>query len=239
MISNETITEKLGPKGPETLKKEVDISKIFNHANIVRLYDFIQTEKNNYLVFEYCGGGDLREFLKEKRRLTEPVVQRFMRQIASALQYLYMHNIMHRDLKLQNILLTEKSENAILKLADFGLAKRYDNKEDLFDTTCGTPIYMAPELHRQEQYTDKADLWSVGVIMFEMIVGFPPFAASNRVELKKVIEKGTIAFPKDVKVTDCCLTLIKALLQQNVATRMSWKDFFEHPFVKYDDKAFK
>lgn len=74
MISNETLTEKLGPKGPETLKKEVDISKIFNHANIVRLYDFIQTEKNNYLVFEYCGGGDLREFLKEKRRLTEPVV---------------------------------------------------------------------------------------------------------------------------------------------------------------------
>lgn len=86
---------------------------------------------------------------------------------------------MHRDLKLQNILLTERSENATLKLADFGLAKRYDNKEDLFATTCGTPIYMAPELHRHEQYTDKADLWSVGVIIFEMIVGYAPFSAQN------------------------------------------------------------
>lgn len=75
----------MGPKGPETLMREVDISKLFNHHSIVRLYDFIQTENNNYLVFEYCGGGDLRAFLKEKRRLSEPVVQRFMRQIASAL----------------------------------------------------------------------------------------------------------------------------------------------------------
>lgn len=77
-------------------------------------------------------------------------------------------------------MLTEKSENGILKLADFGLAKRYEANQDLFDTTCGTPIYMAPELQRQEKYTEKADLWSVGVMMFELIVGFPPFMASNR-----------------------------------------------------------
>lgn len=83
-------------------------------------------------------------------------------------------------MKPQNILLTEKTENAILKIADFGLARRYETKEDLFETTCGTPIYMAPELQRQEKYTEKADLWSVGVIMFELIVGFPPFIAANR-----------------------------------------------------------
>ena len=84
-IANQTLTEKLGPKGQETLKKEVDISKLLNHPNIVRLYDYIKTENNNYLVFEYCGGGDLRGFLKEKRRLSEPIAQRFMKQIASAL----------------------------------------------------------------------------------------------------------------------------------------------------------
>lgn len=77
-------------------------------------------------------------------------------------------------------MLTEKSENATLKLVDFGLAKQYEQGEDLFETTCGTPIYMAPELQRQEKYTEKSDLWSVGVIMFELIVGFPPFFASNR-----------------------------------------------------------
>jgi len=77
-------------------------------------------------------------------------------------------------------MLNVKSEDATLKLVDFGLAKRYQANEDLFETTCGTPIYMAPELQRQEKYTDKADLWSVGVIMFELIVGFPPFVAQNR-----------------------------------------------------------
>ena len=87
---------------------------------------------------------------------------------------------MHRDLKLQNILLTEKSDNAQLKLADFGLAKRQENKEDLFETICGTPIYMAPELQRNENYSEKADLWSLGVILFEMVAGVPPFPAANR-----------------------------------------------------------
>ena len=84
-IANLTLTQKLGPKGQETLKKEVDISKLLNHPNIVRLYDFFKTSNNNYLVFEYCGGGDLRGFLREKSRLSEPVAQRFMKQIASAL----------------------------------------------------------------------------------------------------------------------------------------------------------
>jgi serine/threonine-protein kinase ULK/ATG1 len=97
-------------------------------------------------VLEFCGGGDMRSFLKEQGRLSEVAAQRFMRQIASALQCLYRHNIVHRDLKPQNILLTEKSENGIVKLADFGLAKRYESNEDLFETACGTPIYMAPEI---------------------------------------------------------------------------------------------
>jgi serine/threonine-protein kinase ULK2 len=115
---------------------------------------------------------------------------------------------MHRDLKLQNILLTEKSEETILKLADFGLAKRQETKEDLFNTICGTPIYMAPELQKQQKYTEKADLWSLGVILFELIAGFPPFIASTRDGLKKVIEVGKITFPPDLKVSPACLNLI-------------------------------
>lgn len=88
----------------------------------------------------------MRTFLREKQRFSEVVAQRFMKQIADALKYLYLNNIIHRDLKLQNILLTEKSETAMIKLADFGLAKRYETDEDLFETACGTPIYMAPEV---------------------------------------------------------------------------------------------
>jgi serine/threonine-protein kinase ULK/ATG1 len=80
--------------------------------------------------------------------------------------------------------LTEKSDNAIIKLADFGLAKNYDNEEDLFETSCGTPIYMAPQILNGDKYDEKADLWSVSVILFELVAGFPPFGGSNRNELK-------------------------------------------------------
>lgn len=101
---------------------------------------------------------------------------------------------------------------AILKLADFGLAKRQESKDDLFETICGTPIYMAPELQRQEQYTEKADLWSLGVILYEMVTGMPPFIAKNREELKKAIQRGKIVTPPDLKISPPCLNLIQCLL---------------------------
>lgn len=213
-IPNSVLQAKLGEKGKEALAKEINISSLLAHKNIVRLYDTVKTVNNNYLMFEYCGGGDLREYIKDlpKKRVTEVVAQRFMYQIASALKFLYGHNILHRDLKLQNILMTEKNENARLKLADFGLAKRQENKEDLFETICGTPIYMAPELQRNENYTEKADLWSMGVILFEMIAGMPPFPASNREQLKKAIERGVIKFPQDVQLSQFCSGLIFSLL---------------------------
>lgn len=88
-IPNQILIEKLGPRGQEALKKEIEISTILNHKHIVRLFDFMKSEKNNYLVFDYCGGGDLKSYLNEKRRLAEPVAQRFMHQICSGLQYLY------------------------------------------------------------------------------------------------------------------------------------------------------
>jgi serine/threonine-protein kinase ULK2 len=233
------LLEKLGQRGHEALKKEIEISTILNHKHIVRLYDTIKTEKNNYLIFEFCGGGDLKSYLTEKRRLSEPVAQRFMHQICSGLQYLYCQNIMHRDLKLQNILMTERFDSANLKLADFGLAKRQETKDDLFETICGTPIYMAPELQRHENYTEKADLWSLGIILYEMVTGMPPFIAKNREELKKAIERGRLVIPPDVKISPPCLNLIHCLLQNDVGTRIQWKDLFEHPFIKFDEKTFK
>jgi serine/threonine-protein kinase ULK/ATG1 len=97
--------------------------------------------------------------------------------------------------------LSEATENAVIKLADFGLARAYNTQEDLFETTCGTPIYMAPEIQRGETYNEKADLWSVGIILFEMLTGFPPFGGRNKAELRMNIEKGEIAFPPDVVPT--------------------------------------
>lgn len=137
------------------------------------------TKSNHYLFLELCSGGDLRGYLKEKVRLPEVEVQSFMQQIVSGMKYLYQNNIVHRDLKLQNILLTEKSPNAILKIADFGLAKQYDNNDDVFETKCGTPIYMAPEVGKGK-YDDKADLWSLGVMLFELVAGVPPFMGRDQ-----------------------------------------------------------
>lgn len=116
--------------------------------------------------------------------------------------------------------MTEKSDGAILKLADFGLARRVESKEDLFETICGTPIYMAPELQRHENYTEKADLWSLGIILYEMVIGMPPFIAKTRDELKKAIERGRIVVPPDVKLSPACLDLISGLLKQHVDMRI-------------------
>jgi serine/threonine-protein kinase ULK/ATG1 len=144
----------------------------------------------------------------------------------------------HRDLKPQNILLTDNREQGDIKLADFGLAKRYESNEDLFETNCGTPIYMAPEIQRGEQYSDKADLWSVGVILFELVAGFPPFFGKNKLELRQNIENGKYKLPPGVKITECCLHLICLLLQSKVEDRISWNNFFEHPFIKTDEKIY-
>ena len=141
------------------------------------------------------------------------MAQSVMRQVGEALSYLYQNNVIHRDLKLQNILLSEKNDDkAIIKIADFGLAKQYEGSENLFDTIAGTPIYMAPEIQKGEAYSDKSDLWSVGVILFELVCGFPPFGGRNKTELRMNIDRGTYKFPPEVKVSRMCKHLIASLL---------------------------
>jgi len=238
-LSNKVLQSKLGERATQSLEKELVISQTLKHQNIVRTIDFFRTENNNYFVFEYCGGGDLRTYLREHGRFSELEVQRFMKQIADALRQLYLSNVVHRDLKLQNILLTEKSPEGIIKLADFGLARNYQNAEDLFETACGTPIYMAPEIQKGDPYGDKADLWSVGIIMFELLAGYPPFIGQNKQELRQNIERGIYRLPTEVKASTICLDLIQKLLKQNSAERISWLDFFEHPFVKLDPHTYQ
>eukprot|EP00347_Sterkiella_histriomuscorum_P013402 403364843 len=231
-ISNETLQKQLGSKAAESLDKELGIIQKLRHKNIVQYVTFLRTGNNNYIFMEFCGGGDLRTFLKEKRRLTEAQAQKFMYQIGQALKYLYQNSIVHRDLKLQNILLSDKTFDAVIKLADFGLARQYQTKEDLFETTCGTPIYMAPEIQKGDSYDEKADLWSVGVILFELIAGFPPFNGRSKDELKQNIAKGQYAFPPGVQPSMICTDLMKKLLISDSSKRIDWLNFFEHPFIK-------
>ena len=136
-------------------------------------------------------------------------------------------------------MITEKSDTAVIKLADFGLARHYETAEDLFETSCGTPIYMAPEIQRGQPYNEQADLWSVGIILFELIAGFPPFTGRNRAELKVNIAKGTYRFPPGVNVSKVCIHLISQLLISDPSKRIEWSKFFEHAFIKCNESLYK
>jgi len=215
----------------EHLNSEVEIMKNLNHEHIVKLFDVYMHSSQIYMVFEFCAGGDFDKYLKKYKKLTEVRAQYFMRQLASGLKFLRQKKIMHRDLKPQNLLLNNLEEDCILKIADFGLA-RYIEPQSIAETHCGSPLYMAPEILKLQKYTSKADLWSVGAILYTAISGQPPFPAKNHIELIRFVEqKKKIEFSPDIIVSKECISLIESLLQQDPVNRISWEEYFVHPWI--------
>lgn len=226
------LTEK-NTKLIENLNYEIRILKLASHPNIVTLYDVIEPPQSNeymYLVMECCEGGDFSKYIRKHKRLTEEKALYFMRQLSSGLRFLRQKDIIHRDLKPQNLLLSDSSENPILKIGDFGFAKFID-VQSLSETFCGSPLYMAPEILNRKNYTVKADLWSVGVILYEMLVGQPPFNSSSIVDLVNQLEKKIARLPSSLNISKGCQDLLYSLLQSNEAERISWEDFFSHPWL--------
>ncbi|KAL1993156.1 hypothetical protein VTN49DRAFT_3105 [Thermomyces lanuginosus] len=271
---------KLNKKLKDNLSSEIEILKGLHHPHIVALIDCYETTSHIHLVMEYCALGDLSIFIKRRDTLAEhrytrdmiakypnprvgglneTVVRHFLKQLSSSLKFLRDRNLIHRDIKPQNLLLCPSpvlyrtgvtqvipykgSDDSftplvgletlpMLKIADFGFARSLPSTS-LAETLCGSPLYMAPEILRYEKYDAKADLWSVGTVLYEMVVGKPPFRASNHVELLRRIEKGEdrIKFPADIEVSDEVKGLIKALLKRNPVERMSFDDFFNHPVL--------
>ncbi|KAG5635946.1 hypothetical protein H0H81_009595 [Sphagnurus paluster] len=287
-VKRDNLTAKLF----DNLQSEIQILKSLSHRHITRLIDIVvsiplfpilphltesqRAERHIYLIMEYCGGGDLTNYIKKRGRvegleyipapgnapqyyphprtggLDEIVVRSFLRQLARALKFLRHRNLIHRDIKPQNLLLNAPSPEElarghplgvpILKVADFGFARSLPNAM-MAETLCGSPLYMAPEILRYEKYDAKADLWSVGAVLFEMSVGKPPFRAQNHIELLKKIEhaKG-VKFPdedptspstksggggsEDSPVPEDVKKLIRALLKRNPVERASFDEFF-------------
>jgi len=272
---------KLNKKLKENLYSEIHILKDLHHPHIVALIDCQETSAHIHLIMELCELGDMSYFIKKRDTLSrhdttadivrkypnpaagglnEVVVRHFLKQLASALEFLRQRNFIHRDVKPQNLLLDpsplfyakakpeavpyaahDKSLTPMvgveslptLKLADFGFARSLPSTS-LAETLCGSPLYMAPEILRYEKYDAKADLWSVGTVLYEMMVGKPPFRASNHVELLRKIERGEdrIKFPEEVYLSDSMKKIIRALLKRNPVERMGFSDFFNHTVVK-------
>ena len=215
------------------VKRELNVLKTLDNPYIVKLHDvIIDTNYNNiYFILDYYPKGDLAKFLNHKP-LKEKYCRKYMKQLALGLEYLLNKDILHRDLKPQNILLTNEYN---IKITDFGFAKQVD-KNSLITTLCGSPMYMAPEIINKKDYDIKSDLWSVGVILYEMIYGSVPFNVSNFLELIKNINNKDITFNhKKIKPTSECLELMKQLLIKDPKNRITWEAFFNNKWFLNDE----
>lgn len=230
----EIIVNKLSDRIKTQLYEEVEIMKKIMenpHPNIIKCYDVLMENENLYIIMEFCDCGDLGSLLK--RPIKEVYVQYWMCQLRTGLEHLHNLNIVHRDIKPKNILLTNKKR--ILKIADFGFAKILGPLKKI-NTLCGSPLYMAPEILYRKATTTKTDLWSIGMIIYEMLFNSHPFRECKDVhDLVFTMKEFDVIIPpphnanKDISY-DCHKLLVK-LLNKNVNKRISWNNFFNDSWV--------
>ncbi|XP_028411207.1 serine/threonine-protein kinase ULK3-like [Dendronephthya gigantea] len=222
--------KRLGKAAIENLFTEIKLLKEINHDHVVQLKDFEWNKDYLFLIMEYCSGGDLSRFIQTRRQLPENIAKRFLQQLALALQCLHSRDIAHMDLKPQNILLSSK-DNPTLKIADFGFAQYLKDEMDSSNLR-GSPLYMAPEMFCSTTYDASVDLWSVGVILYEALFGVAPFRSRTFSELeKKIRSTQEIRLPQDSNVSQACKELLLSLLQRDPKQRISFDEFFAHPFL--------
>lgn len=234
---------RLNKKLQESLMSEIFILKRINHPNIIHLHEVIERPGKIHIVLEYCRGGDLSMYIHRHGRVPEATAKHFMQQLAAGLQILRDNNLIHRDLKPQNLLLSTNDNNSVLKIADFGFARSLQPRGGLAETLCGSPLYMAPEIMQLQKYDAKADLWSVGAILFQFVTGKTPFTGNNQIQLLQNIMKSTeLYFPPDNKdLSFDCKDLCQKLLRRNPVERLTFEEFFNHPFLSQNqpDESFR
>ncbi|EGR27762.1 protein kinase domain protein [Ichthyophthirius multifiliis] len=225
--------ELLKGKFNELLENEIRVLRTCNNENIIKLYDIKKTANNFYLMLEYCNEGDLMQYQKEKKYLTEDEAIEFLIQIINAFKTLVKNKIMHRDFKLANIL----KHNGNIKIADFGFAKLLGNS-NLTSTMLGSPLNMAPEVLDGQDYNNKADIWSIGTVLFELLFGKPPFTAGNMIDLIKRIKNSPLEIPKKInKISAVTEDVLRKMLVVDPKKRIEWDEVFGHKINYFlDDK---
>ena len=193
------------------LISEINIHRELHHPNIVKFDHYFEDENNIYILLELCENQTLRNLIKNRKHLTELEVQCYMIQLINAIKYIHSNLIIHRDLKLSNIFLTDKME---LKVGDFGLAAKLSHKRERRTTMCGTPNYMAPEIANKNyhEHSFEVDIWSLGIIMFVLLIGRFPFEAENYDKLYQQIKYYPVQFSENIRISKAAEDLITQIL---------------------------
>jgi len=231
MYAVKIIPRNQGDEELEVLKREIDIMKKLKHKNIIMLHEVFEDTENIYLVLEYVTSGELFDHIINKGTYSEKDAANIIKQILEAVNFMHKNGIAHRDLKPENILISGENQD-IIKVSDFGLSKDFSGSEKL-KTACGTPDYVAPEVLRGAIYDHSVDVWSVGVICYILLCGFPPFYGNNEQQIFDKILRGDFDFPSPDwdNISDDAQEFVSALLTKNPRDRPSAEQCLEAPWI--------
>ncbi|XP_039639991.1 calcium/calmodulin-dependent protein kinase type II subunit gamma isoform X6 [Perca fluviatilis] len=226
-------TKKLSARDHQKLEREARICRLLKHPNIVRLHDSISEEGFHYLVFDLVTGGELFEDIVAREYYSEADASHCINQILESVSHIHQHDIVHRDLKPENLLLASKMKGAAVKLADFGLAIEVQGDQQAWFGFAGTPGYLSPEVLRKDPYGKPVDIWACGVILYILLVGYPPFWDEDQHKLYQQIKAGAYDFPSPEwdTVTPEAKNLINQMLTINPAKRITADQAIMHPWI--------
>jgi len=223
--------DKLEEDDELALQNEVDILGQIDHPNVVKLFEVYDEPKRLYMVLEIMTGGELFDRIVDKEHYSEKEASDTIRPIVDAIRYCHTLGIVHRDLKPENLLYETNENSSVIKVTDFGLAKFMS--ADLATTACGTPGYVAPEILKGKGYGKAVDFWSIGVILYVLLCGFPPFYEETNKKLFEKIKSGKYDFPSPYwdDISDMAKDLIRKLLVVDPSKRLTADEILEHPWV--------
>lgn len=217
----------------DLIYEEVEILQKIKHENCVSLFDLYETKTKLYMVLELLTGGELYDRIVLKGSFSEKEAADLIQKLASALDYLHAQGIVHRDLKPENLIYESNADDANIKVTDFGLAKLRKEEGKKMTTACGTPNYVAPEVLNQQPYGKEVDIWSLGVISYILLCGFPPFYNEDTPTLYRQIRKGEFSFPDPywTNVSDAAKDMIQKMLTLDPKKRATAKQVMAHPWI--------
>ncbi|XP_017797239.1 PREDICTED: calcium/calmodulin-dependent protein kinase type II alpha chain isoform X3 [Habropoda laboriosa] len=226
-------TKKLTSRDFQKLEREARICRKLQHPNIVRLHDSIQEENYHYLVFDLVTGGELFEDIVAREFYSEADASHCIQQILESVHHCHHNGVVHRDLKPENLLLASKAKGAVVKLADFGLAIEVQGEIQAWFGFAGTPGYLSPEVLKKEPYGKPVDIWACGVILYILLVGYPPFWDEDQHRLYALIKAGSYDYPSPEwdTVTPEAKNLINQMLTVNPSKRITASEALKHPWI--------